>query len=792
MDAVKKAAVSLWGSYRERWSEDYKLTIEYSGQSRVEAEYRGRRWYPASGDEESVRRLLSADTEPLLDACFQAAAEVDYAFWDCADRGLSIERLYECYRSDAELAPAELMRRLMDERGFKLEAAYELCAACCEKLCPDDVNPTDLQPIQGRTAHVLRLLQDMQSSRLAVKCDSRFPRFRRPFGAVEPGTELRLAFQCLGGEIRKAELCLTVEEGDSFYPMLREDDAYYVNLKAPDEPTDAAYCFFIEAADGNYWLCPDEGGFRGRLYSERAEGFRLTVYKKGFETPAWFRRRVMYQIFPDRFAFGGDSAGRGIEYHRSLGQTPELHQSLDEPPRYLPREFESDYKPDDFYGGTFQGIEEKLPYLNSLGIGVIYLNPIVEAASNHRYDCSDYSRPDPILGTVQDFCRLCQKAEQQGIRIILDGVFSHTGDDSLYFDRYGHYGGKGAYQSRQSPYFPWYDFRDYPADYRCWWGFESLPEVKEENPDWQRLVISGEDSVVRQWLRRGAAGWRLDVADELPDGVLSLIREAAKAEKPDAPIIGEVWEDAVSKVSYGVKRNYALGYSLDSVMNYPLRKTVLDFARGKSDAYALRDALLSQQMNYPKPLYYSLMNLLGSHDVERLRTALACDADIRGLTRTQQLEFSFSEADLQRALELEKLCAVIQFALPGVPSIYYGDEQGMCGVCDPFNRLPFKEGDAALHDCYANLAALRNSAPALSTGETEIMAISADALLILRYITGDSDVFGHSAERGVYLAVVNRGERDREFSLDLSKLALPEYRGIAKAGVGEIVRVDKL
>ena len=436
------------------------------------------------------------------------------------------------------------------------------------------------------------------------------------------------------------------------------------------------------------------GGFHSRLCTGEGPGFRLTVYRRDFETPAWFQNGVMYQVFPDRFAFTDDgTAEAGIRYHKALGQHPDLHASRREEVRWQPRSFEKDYIPDDFYGGTLRGIREKLPYLKELGISCLYLNPIVEARSNHRYDTSDYLKVDPILGDTEDFRDLCRAAGVYGIRILCDGVFSHSGSDSIYFNRDGHYPGDGACQNQQSPYYSWYDFHHYPDEYRSWWGFEELPEVDENDPSWQDYVVTGKDSVIRQWLRRGASGWRIDVADELPDNVLCLIRQAAREEKRDSVILGEVWEDAVLKESYGSRRKYALGGALDSVMNYPFRTAVLDFLHERMDAFSLASFLTGQQLHYPQPLYVCLMNLLGSHDTERLYTTLATDQPLKDFPREMQrlIERGIPDSAYRRAEKLEKLALTLQFSVPGVPSIYYGDELGMTGVNDPFNRRPMEE-----------------------------------------------------------------------------------------------------
>lgn len=793
MDAVKDKTYNIYfgGSYKECWSEDYTLSIAYEGRKSVLGAYRDGAWTAVGGDETLCETLNSPDCPVLTRMYFEAAATAYHSARECLRRGLELSRLYEVLRcTDDPLTAPELMRLLMDDCGFSMDAAFDTVAGCCDDCRSAGIDPAELYALQPRTAHIVSILRGLCMSRVWAEHDAAEESFRSPAGALRCGEELCLSARVRGGRVRGVTLVLAGDGLHREYVCERAGELWSCTLSCPESPAALRYHFRIETGEGTYFLCPDDGGHRGQLTAQERDGFRLTVFDKDFRTPSWFRRTVLYQIFPDRFAFSEDgTAQRGIEYHRSLGQTAELHRSLDEPMRYLPRDFEKSYEPDDFYGGTFKGIEKKLPYLKALGVGCLYLNPICEARSNHRYDTADYMRPDPVLGSIRDFEELCREGERLGISVILDGVFSHTGADSVYFNKYGSYPSCGAYQGEQSPYFDWYDFQSFPDRYRCWWDFTELPEVDENKESWQRCVITDRDSVVRTWLRRGAAGWRLDVADELPDAVLALIRAAVKSEKPDAPIIGEVWEDAVIKESYGQRRDYALGRALDSVMNYPLRRTVLDFAHGRTDAYALRDFLLSQQMNYPRPLYYSLMNLLSSHDVERIVTALSTDRPLNALTREEQLALPIPAGAVIRAKRLERLCAAIQFSLPGVPSIYYGDEQGMAGVNDPFNRAPFREDDGELHDHYASLCRMRNENPALSTGEAVFSASSGDVLTILRYVNHNADVFGLPAENGAFLTVVNRGTESADYEMDCTLAGCGTVRGTAAAESAEIIRL---
>ena len=657
---------------------------------------------------------------------------------------------------------AECLRILLDDCGMRMETVYPYAAPCVDReLSTEELEA--MRVLQPRTYHLILLLQEMAKNVPAVRHDIRLPQYRTPFGAVEAGQEVRFAFSAPQDAFDQAMLELYGDELKTEIPMERDASGWTVTFCAPKTPAALWYRFRVVSGGNRQWVCPAPDGIHSWLRSSAHDGFRFTVTVPGFETPEWFRHTVMYQIFPDRFAFSDDgTAERGIDYHRSLGQNPDLHATLEEEVRWQPRPCETDYIPDDFYGGTLKGIRSRLPYLRDLGVSCLYLNPIVESRSNHRYDTSDYTRVDPILGTNEDFVELCSEAKRLGIRIICDGVFSHTGADSIYFNRDRHYPDPGACQAEASPYDSWYEFTHFPDEYRSWWGFRELPEVNEEDPAWQNYVVTGEHSVVRQWLRYGASGWRLDVADELPDDVLELIRRAAKEESPEHLILGEVWEDAVLKESYGGRRRYALGSALDSVMNYPFRSAVLDFLHGRSNAFTLSDFLTSQQLHYPKPLYLSLMNLLGTHDVERLRTSLAVNCRLKDIPRDEQLavEAAMKEEDWIKADQLERLAAAIQFSVPGVPSIYYGDEIGMTGTNDPFNRRPMadsglSESALSLREYIRGLAAMRNQHECLQDGEAFFLAVSNDVLVIVRA----------KGERSV--TVVNRSESPQTYSVCL-------------------------
>ena len=341
---------------------------------------------------------------------------------------------------------------------------------------------------------------------------------------------------------------------------------------------------------------------------------------------------------------------------------------------------------------------------------------------------ANYLKADPLLGTNEDFAALCAEAKKHGIRIILDGVFSHTGSDSLYFNREGRYGPGGAYRDRNSPYRSWYDFDSgYVGGYRSWWGFEALPEVEEEDPSYSNFVC-GKGGVIDTWLGLGASGFRLDVADELPDDFIEKIRAAVKAHGEDKLLIGEVWEDATTKEAFDHRRTYLRGHGLDATMNYPFRNAAVAFARGE-DASAVGEQIMSICENYPKPALDCAMNFLSTHDTERGITAIAGEP-ANGRDRYWQSKRMIPGDRIDDALRRVLLAYAMLYTLPGVPCVYYGDEIGMQGYRDPFNRAYFdwNSTERRLRVPLSNLARLRRSCDAFDGGSMELVEASADVL----------------------------------------------------------------
>lgn len=568
--------------------------------------------------------------------------------------------------------------------------------------------------------------------------DSRNSFYRSPFGAVEEGTAITMRI-LLPADLRctHAELAVKYDYDYNwiFVPMVWsgtfDTSGIWECEFTPEKKGLYWYSFKLQTAEGPRFVVPSDPDRKSSIERSPGRSWQITCYKKDFVTPDWPVGGVMYQIFPDRFCFSGEE--------KNITRTDlEIHKDWYEIPTWQPN-YHGEITNTDFFKGDLKGIKEKLPYLKDLGVTCIYLNPIFEAYSNHRYDTGDYLKVDPMLGTDDDFRELCSAARELGIRVINDGVFSHTGSDSRYFNRSGRYGDGGAYRDQNSEYSSWYNFQQWPDGYSSWWGFYTLPEVNETDKSYNDF-INGENGVVRSRLRDGNSGWRLDVADELPDEFLEKLRDAVKAEDPDGLIIGEVWEDASNKESYGARRRFLLGEQLDSVMNYVFRNAILDFVHGADSKYVM-DSILGVCENYPRPVLRVLMNSLSTHDTERALTVMAGEP-LNGRDRAWQANQKLTFEQRKRGIKLMKLASAIQFTLPGFPCIYYGDEAGMEGYRDPFNRAcyPWGREDKELIEWHKRLAELRRSCSALWDGSL-INFYSQGRLLSYIRTDGNSTLF---------------------------------------------------
>ena len=547
---------------------------------------------------------------------------------------------------------------------------------------------------------------------MRILYDSKLLAHKDPFGTLTPGQKCKLSIKIPAAVQATQVICLVQREDGTPY------GEYILKCRSKKGPYELFTGNVTIKERGLYFyyfrVIQKNGSFRlfkqgDDTNMEEGDLWQVSVIPEDFTTPDWAKGAIIYQIFPDRFHKAGkvDLTGKLKPYTVHKDWYEEVEWEPDRWGRVLNN---------DFYGGNFKGIREKLDYIASLGTTIIYLNPISKAFSSHRYDTGDYKTPDPMLGTEEDFKALCDAAHEKGMKIILDGVYSHTGSDSLYFNKEGTFDSVGAYQSKNSPYYSWYTFHRHPDSYKCWWDFYTLPTVNKMDSAFVDYIITGEDSVVAHWLRLGADGFRLDVADELPDEFVLRLKNRIRELKPDALLIGEVWEDASNKSSYGSRRRYFVDGELDSPMNYPFRTAIINFMRKIDDGRGFKDTVMSIVENYPPQVMACTMNLLGTHDTSRILTAMIDDFQgdryakaHRRLTRTQWVT----------ALDRLHAATVLQYTLPGAPSIYYGDEAGMEGYGDPFCRRPFpwgrEERELQLH--FKRLGQLRKKYEALRLGD---------------------------------------------------------------------------
>lgn len=564
--------------------------------------------------------------------------------------------------------------------------------------------------------------------------DSHNFELRNPFGAVSIGTKVRIRLwtskKCSAyiNLINFYNNQIEIQMNEIGWNSLVNNWVYETEVDTSNNIGLIYYYFRVNyyGRDIIYGNNIELLGGIGQVYFNEPVSYQITIYSKQ-EVPSWYREGIIYQIFVDRF-FNGEDEGKVLNPKKNTF----IYGNWDDSPMYI-KDMDGNIVRWDFYGGNLLGVKKKLEYIKSLGVNVIYFNPIFDSPSCHKYDTGDYEKIDPMFGDEEIFKDLCSEAEKLGMRIILDGVFSHTGSDSKYFNKFGNYNSLGAYQSLQSPYYRWYRFNDYPNLYETWWGFSNMPNVDELNPSYLDYIIRNDNSIIEKWLSLGAGGWRLDVADELPDEFIKILKSKLKEVKKDSVLIGEVWEDASNKVSYNRKREYLFGNELDSVTNYPLRQIILDLVRNYIGSKYFIKKYLSLKENYPKEYFYSTMNMLGNHDTERVLTML------------------------NNNVNLLKEAVVIQMTLPGVPLIYYGDEAGLTGGKDPSNRksYPWGKENKDILEFYRKISAIRVSEEALRNGEIEFLEFNNGILAYERTLNKDRIII-----------IINVMEKEEDISLN--------------------------
>jgi len=532
---------------------------------------------------------------------------------------------------------------------------------------------------------------------MQVVHDSQSIEFRKPFGAVEVGQKVKISIE-IDREIVVAVELIQFDGNRLNIGMQKEylnngEFRYSVEIDTTDALGILEYYFIlIDGYDRLYYGNNDEHlGGTGQIYNYNPVPYQITVYEKSY-TPNWYKEGVIYQIIIDRFYNGNEDNTINSPKKNSF-----IYGRWDDSPMYI-NDSSGRLSRWDFYGGNIKGIIKKLDYIKSLGASIIQLSPIFKSSSCHKYDTGNYELVDEMFGTNDEFRELCEVAECKGIKIILDVVLSYTSSDSKYFNKMGNYDGIGAYQSPNSKYYDWYKFVKYPYQYEAWWGINERPNIDSMEKSYIDYIIKDENSIIKKWMEFGSSGWRLNVIDELPDEFIELIRKRIQEINKDTVLLGDIWDDASNKVSYSKRRKYLQGAEVQAVTNYPLRECLINFTKGYITSDRFKQKIMSLYENYPRESFYGNINVVGTNDTERILTIL------------------------DENIELLKLIVVIQFTLPGVPLIYYGDETGLKGGKEPDNRksYPWGNENTEIIDFYQMMANIRNSKNSLKKGELNI------------------------------------------------------------------------
>ena len=565
---------------------------------------------------------------------------------------------------------------------------------------------------------------------------------KAPFGAIKINQGVRISVEANENYnlINIKWIILKDDNKVGEVDLVKESKKYYQGQFNEFNETGLYFYYFEVDIDENgnnkklfYGKNHEDGNVCEYLYEELNK-YQITVHED-FEIPSWYKEGIMYNIFVDRFNNGNRNKKPSNPKKNSF-----IYSNWSDTPMYI-KDTNGEIIRWDFHGGNLRGIIDKLPYLSKIGVSIIYLSPIFESSSNHKYTTGDYKTIDPMFGDEEILKELIEKAKKRGINIILDGVFSHTGADSKYFNKFGNYDELGAYQSKDSKYSSWYTFNEFPDDYKCWWGIKDLPNVNELDKNYMDYIIYDEDSVINKWTSMGIKGWRLDVADELPTKFIKELRKELKKNDPQSILVGEVWEDASNKISYNERRNYFVGDQLDSVMGYPFRENTVSFLKGNITSRQLNNKFMTIKENYPKESFKANLNLISSHDVTRIKT-----------------ELNYDEAKI-------RLAVATQMTFEGVPYIYYGDEAGLCGGTDPDNRktYPWKNEDEDMIEFYKESINTRKKYNVLTNGDTEFID------------TNDDDVFGYirfNDNNEKILILINRSLGNKKISINIEENTL--------------------
>ena len=656
-------------------------------------------------------------------------------------------------------------------------------------------------------------------------------KYKSTYGAVEQNKRTTFSIQT-GDDVSEAYLFIKGPENKRI-TMTKSSaaDGKIMWSTTQSFATIGQYTYYFELANayGDFKVYGDDDGYygTGKLTDPGSiSPYDLVVYKEGYKTPDWMKNAVIYQIFPDRF-YNGDTANddaapkgaRGATNYEFVKDWSKYPENPEQESQHAGEYPSQAYKGDgiwgnEIYGGDIKGITQKIDYLKKLGVNVIYVNPIFSSVSNHRYDTTDYKKIDPILGTEGDFTELCQTAKRNGMHVILDGVYNHVSDDSIYFDRYYKYvgvnGKVGAYpywayvydyiddhpgtaqdaaetaatayfkdhhSVRDFTYTKWFTVtRDPLLDqttkqpirdtiggrngkkvygYEGWWGYDSMPVIKATN---------GSEYQTSSWAKELVDG---------PDSVTKYwIRKGSDGWRLDCAneVSDETWQKFRSSVKalgsdnviigeiWADATKYLLGDMYDSCMNYQFRNAILTYTRGGSSADCAKN-LEKLRERYPSEAFYAMMNLLDSHDTTRLLSYLDGIDDDRNQKDIAHTFPTYAQTS-DAAKKKQYMAALLQLTYPGAPTIYYGDEVGVVGADDPDDRrtMDWSGSNQDLFQWYAKLISIRNSNSALRTGS--ISMLKTDKNEVMAYVRADS--------KNQFLIAANNSGQDVTVTLDAS------------------------